>query len=214
MRIVWASNVRRTLVKTLIAMVSTTVLYCAFAVSASAVDAGGAVEDIYVVRSLRLSRIKATSFCATSRTGFAEMSTEDQYNFQSVRTKTSDGTVSDANVETVGTLHACFGATQDPTRFSFYAEGTLGGTPFIGRGDCLMARQDFPEQGLRLFRCFLDLWSPGSLRGWTFDYEHRHIEAEYWRRFQILPDTFNHQLPRFAFGRRGMGTKSPMRTFR
>ena len=151
------SNVESTLMKTLIGMVSTTVLYCAFTVSAGAVDAGGAVEDIYVVRSLRLSRIPATSFCATSRTGFPEMSTEDQYNFQSVKTKTSDGTVSDANVETVGTLHACFGATPDPTRFSFYAEGALGGTPFTGRGDCLMARQDFPEPGLRLFRCFLDL---------------------------------------------------------
>jgi hypothetical protein len=147
----------RTSTTTLIGMTSATVLYCAFTVSASALDAGGAVEDIYVVRSLRLSRIEATRFCAASRTGFAGMTTEDQYNFQSVRTKTSDGTVSDANVETVGTLHACFGATADPTRFSFYAEGALGGTPFTGQGDCLMARQDFPEQGLRLFRCFLDL---------------------------------------------------------
>jgi hypothetical protein len=143
--------------KTSIGMVSTTVLYCAVTISASAAYAGGAVEDIYVVRSLRLSRISATSFCATSRTGFADMNTEDQYNFQSVRTKTSDGTVSDANVETVGTLHACFGPTPDPMRFSFYTEGALGGTPFIGRGDCFMPRQDFPEEGLRLFRCFLDL---------------------------------------------------------
>jgi hypothetical protein len=144
-------------VKTLIGIVSTTVLYCACTASASAVDAGGDVEDIYIVRSLRLSRIKATGFCATSRTGFAEMNTEDQYNFQSVKTKTSDGMVSDANVETVGTLHACFGGTREPTTFSFYAEGALGGTPFTGHGDCLMARQDFPEPGLQLLRCFLEL---------------------------------------------------------
>lgn len=143
--------------RTLIGMVSTTVLYCAFTASASAVDAGGDVEDIYVVRSLRLSRIQATGFCAASRTGFVEMNTEDEYDFQSVKTKTSDGMVSDANVETVGTLHACFGGTQEPTRFSFYAEGALGGTPFTGHGDCLMARQDFPESGLQVFRCFLDL---------------------------------------------------------
>jgi hypothetical protein len=143
--------------KTLIGMTSATALCCAFTASASAVDAGGAVEDIYVVRSLRLSRISATSFYATSRTGFADMNTEGQYNFQSVRTKTWDGTVRDANVETVCTLHACFGATPDPTRFRFYAEGALGGTPIIGQGDCLMARQDFPEQGVRLFRSFLDL---------------------------------------------------------
>jgi hypothetical protein len=143
--------------KTFLGMVSTAVFYCAVTVSANAVDNSGGVEDIYVVRSLRLSRISATSFCATSRTGFADMNTEDQYNFQSVGTKTSDGTVSDANVETVGTLHACFGPTPDPMRFSFYAEGALGGTPLIGQGDCLMVRQDFPEEGLRLFRCFLDL---------------------------------------------------------
>ena len=143
--------------KTLIGILNTTVICCCFTVSVSAADAGGAVEDIYVVRSLRLSRIGATSFCATSRTGLDELNTEDQYNFQSVRTKTSDGTVSDANVETVGTLHACFGPTSDPARFGFYAEGALGGTPFTGRGDCLMVRQDFPEEGLRLFRCFLDL---------------------------------------------------------
>jgi hypothetical protein len=36
-------------VKTLIGIVSTTVLYCAFTASASAVDAGGDVEGIYVV---------------------------------------------------------------------------------------------------------------------------------------------------------------------
>ena len=138
-------------------IVSMTLLYCAFSMSAGAADTGSAVEDIYVVRSLRTSRIAATRFCETARTGFAEMNTEDRYNFQSVRTNTSDGTVSDANVETVGTLHACFGPTPDPTRFSFYAEGALGSTPFIGRGDCLMARKDFPERGLQLFRCFLDL---------------------------------------------------------
>ena len=63
--------------KALIATVGTTL--CAFTVSATAADAGGAVEDIYVVRSLRLSRIKATSFCAASRTGVAEMNTKDQY---------------------------------------------------------------------------------------------------------------------------------------
>src|SRR4029453_16922101 len=102
-------NVGRGLMKTLVGMVSTTVLYCACTVSAGAVDAGGAIEDIYVVRSLRLSRVNATSFSADSRKGFSEITTEDQYNFQSVRTKTSDGTVSDANVETVGTLQACFG---------------------------------------------------------------------------------------------------------
>lgn len=138
-------------------IVVSAMLVCGSFESASAADSAGAVEDIYVVRSMRMTRIAATGFCASARTGLGEMNTEDSYNFQSVRTNTSDGTVTDANVETVGKLHACFGPTSDPARFSFYAEGVLGGTPFTGRGDCLMARQDFPEEGLQLFRCFLDL---------------------------------------------------------
>jgi hypothetical protein len=145
-----------TVAKVLIAIAGA-MLVCGSYANASAADSGGAVEDIYVVRSLRLSRVAATGFCAAARTGLGEMNTEDSYNFQSVRTNTSDGAVTDANVETVGTLHACFGATSDPEKFSFYAEGALGGKAFIGRGDCLMARQNFPEEGLLLFRCFLDL---------------------------------------------------------
>jgi len=136
------------------AMGIATLLSCVFTTSAGA---GDDVEDIYVVRSLRLSRVQATDFCASSRTGLSDMDAEDQYNFQSVSTRTADGSITDANVATVGTLHACFGPTADRTRFVFYAEGSLGVVSFTGRGECLMVRQDFPEQGLRLFRCFLNL---------------------------------------------------------
>jgi hypothetical protein len=127
-------------------------LLCVLATSAGA---GDDVEDIYVVRSLRLLRVQPTDFCAPSRTGLSAMDAEDQYNFQSVRT--TDGSITDANVATVGSLHACFGPTADRTRFVFYAEGSLGVVSFTGRGECLMVGQDFPEQGLRLFRCFLNL---------------------------------------------------------
>jgi hypothetical protein len=131
-------------------------LFCACTIGALAEQESAQVEDIYVVRSLRLSRIVPTAFCDATRTG-SRMDSEDQYNFQSLSTNTADGTVTDVNVATVGTLHACFGPTSDPTRFTFYAEGGLGGTSFTGRGECQMAGQDFPERGLRLFRCFLEL---------------------------------------------------------
>jgi hypothetical protein len=115
------------------------------------------VEDIYVLRSFRLTRNQATSFCAEERTGFGKMAVEDEYHFKSVSTRTSDGLVTDADGETVGSLHACFGPTSEPQVFSFYAEGRLGSTPFIGKGECRTVRNDFPESGIRTSRCFMQL---------------------------------------------------------
>jgi hypothetical protein len=94
------------------------------------------------------------------------MDSEDQFLFQSVNTDTADGRITDANVATVGTLHACFGPTSDLSHFSFYAEGGLSEFRFTGRGECLMAHQDFPEQGLNVLRCYLDLYGlPASFVG-------------------------------------------------
>ena len=115
------------------------------------------VEDIYVLRSFRLTRNEATSFCAQDRTGFDKMTVEDQYDFKSVSTRTSDGLITDANVKIVGTLHACFGTTPEPQVYSFYAEGKLGTTSFIGKGECRVVRNDFPEPGIRASRCVMTL---------------------------------------------------------
>jgi len=65
--------------------------------------------------------------------------------------------VTDPNVRTVGTLRACFGPTDDPALFNFYAEGTLGKVSFQGRGECRTPKGDYPEPGVYIHRCFLDI---------------------------------------------------------
>ena len=118
---------------------------------------GGKVEDIYVARSLRLSRVTPTTYCAPDRVGFAGATAEDQYTFHSTATRSSDGLMIDAKVETIGRLRACFGSTADPLTSNFYAEGNLGAVTFTGSGECRTAKQDYPEPGVTVYRCFLEL---------------------------------------------------------
>jgi hypothetical protein len=126
-------------------------------VAANAGQPAPSVEEIYVVRSLRLSRDAASPFCATDRTGFPNARTEDHYQFQSIAIDTESGIVTDPNVRTVGTARACFGPTDDPALFNFYGEGTLGNVSFRGRGECRTAKRDYPEPGANISRCFLDI---------------------------------------------------------
>lgn len=119
--------------------------------------AGDLVEEIYVVRSLRESRGAPTDFFGEDRTRVGKARVEDQFTFQSTAVRGSDGLIIDANVRTVGRLHACFGATSDPAVSSFYAEGALGAVTFTGRGECRTAKRDYPEPGLVVQRCFLEL---------------------------------------------------------
>jgi len=116
-----------------------------------------AIEDIYVARSLRLSRVTPTAYCTPEKIGVATATAEDQYTFHSTTTRSSDGLMINANVATIGRLHACFGSTADPLTSNFYAEGALGGVSFTGRGECRTAKQDYPEPGLTVYRCFLEL---------------------------------------------------------
>lgn len=118
---------------------------------------GGSVEDIYIARSLRESRIAPTEFCAQTRTGFGRATIEDRYTFRSTATRPADGLMVDANVNTIGRLHACFGSTEDPATANFYAEGVLGGVPFTGTGDCRALKRDYPETGITGYRCLLEL---------------------------------------------------------
>jgi hypothetical protein len=128
-------------------------------VAAAGRENGNDVEDIYVVRSVRQARVPTTSFCDVAKIGFANANIEDQYIFRSISTRTSDGLVTDASVQTVRTAHACFGPTSDPNALNFYAEGQLGGVSFRGVGDCQNNRNypNYPEGGLGVSRCFLDL---------------------------------------------------------
>jgi hypothetical protein len=121
-----------------------------------ALDAA-AVEEIYVARSVRESRATPTEFCSKARSGVTDSTVEDQYTFRSIAIRTSDGRVFDANVNTIGSVRACFGRTSNPAVFEFYGDILLGRTAMKGFGECQLAKSDFPEQGLSVFRCFLEL---------------------------------------------------------
>ena len=131
----------------------------AFSGSPSDQVGDGRVEDIYVARSVRESRTPPSEFCGEARTGSPSARVEDQYTFRSTATRGSDGLMIDAGVKTIGRLHACFGSTPDPAVFSFYAEGVLGTVTFTGRGECRTTKQNYPESGMVVQRCFLELSS-------------------------------------------------------
>ena len=128
----------------------------AFQGSRSDSTSDGGVEAIYMIRSIRESRVTATKFCAQTKTGFSARF-EDQYTFRSITTRPTDGLLINTNANTVASLHACYGPTSDPTTFNFYAEGVLGKVPFTGTGDCRILKQEFPEPGILASRCFLEL---------------------------------------------------------
>ena len=67
-------------------------------------SASPALDEIYVARSVRLSRVPATSFCDKSNTEVSRANNEDQYIFRAVATNPTDGRVTDADSTTVGTL--------------------------------------------------------------------------------------------------------------
>ena len=121
-----------------------------------------AVEEIYVARSLREARGEPAAFCAPARTGFGEASVEDRYSFWSVAVRGSDGRVTDAMVEQVGDLRACFGPLPEGGGSFFYAEGSFGDVTFTGRGDCRGSPEASPRDGIGVTRCFMDL---GDLSG-------------------------------------------------
>jgi hypothetical protein len=132
---------------------------------ATALPAAG-VEEIYVARSVLESRVTPTEFCSKARSGVSDAIVEDQLSFRSVATRMSDGRALDANVTTIGSIHACFGRTSNPAVAEFYRDILLGRTAMKGFGECQLAKSDFPEQGLRVFRCFLELSNlPGEYIG-------------------------------------------------
>ena len=138
------------------------------------------VEEIYIARSVRESRVMPTEFCVQARTGF-KSTIEDQYTFQSIAVGTDDGRITNENVKTIGSGHGCFGPIAETTpapasqsgtgassasplinsaNVNFYLELILGKTTLKGIGDCRRTKSDFPERGLTVYRCFLDLSDP------------------------------------------------------
>jgi hypothetical protein len=118
---------------------------------------GRDIEEIYVVRAVRESRVAPTVFCDHKRTGFDRVLFEDRFSFRSIETRPTDGRVISAGGQMVGTMHVCFGATTDTATVGFHAEGTLADVPFVGRGECRTVKREFPEPGITVMRCYLDL---------------------------------------------------------
>jgi len=118
-----------------------------------------ALEEIYVLRSIREPREPVAGWCAPSRTGFEPFAKDAErfFSFWSVQVRPADGRVVDAKANRAGELRACFGATNDRPRQNFHAEIQLGSLSFQGRGECFAVRTDFPETGLFPVRCQLVL---------------------------------------------------------
>jgi hypothetical protein len=80
------------------------------------------VEEIYIARSVRESRVTPKEFCAEAKTGF-KSTIEDQYTFRATATRTSDGRIIDTNAKTIASGRACLGPTEDnPAIANFYLE--------------------------------------------------------------------------------------------
>jgi hypothetical protein len=122
----------------------------------------GKKEEIYVIRSVRTSRITPTEYCALSQTGFADTVFEDRYVFHPVTTRAEDGAVVSTAGKETASLHACFGKMTDPNLLNFYGEGEIAGIRFTGRGRCTSLKTNSPEPGLNESTCFLDI---GGLKG-------------------------------------------------
>jgi hypothetical protein len=118
------------------------------------------VEEIYIVRSVRESRVAPTEYCSRTKTGFISDFFEDQYTFRSIATSADDGHMLDANIRPIGSGHGCIGRTGDPSILNFYLDLQLGHTALKGIGECHLAKSDFPEPGLVALSCFLNLSDP------------------------------------------------------
>ena len=125
--------------------------------------ASGDVEEIYIARSVRETRVTPTSFCdGLLATKPSTPVVEDTYTFKAVQTRAADGRIVDASSQTVGKIHACYGTTDKPDLLTFSADVALGQAMLRGVGECHVGRADFPEKGITINRCFLDLSSLGG----------------------------------------------------
>ena len=127
-----------------------------------AVDAAGptdAIEDIYVLRSIREPHAPTEGACAAATTGFAPFPSDAErwFSLWSVATDAASGRIVDAKRTRVAELNACFGPTDERERQHFYAEVRLGAMSFRGNGECRALLTNVPEAGLFPVRCQLVL---------------------------------------------------------
>jgi hypothetical protein len=129
------------------------------AFAAPAVADEAALEEIYVLRSIREPQPAVAGRCDRSKTGFEPYPSDAEcvFSFWSVSSRHADGRIVDARSERVAELRGCFGPTADRARQNFYAEIRLGAASFLGTGQCVALMIDFPEPGLFPVRCHLVL---------------------------------------------------------
>lgn len=127
--------------------------------SAAAAEPSAALEDIYILRSIREQHQPADGWCSSAKTGFEPFPKDAErfFSFWSLRLQPEDGKVVQTKDTRVAELRACFGATGEPARQNFYAEIKLGSLTFRGNGECLALKIDFPAAGLFPVRCQLVL---------------------------------------------------------
>jgi hypothetical protein len=62
-----------------------------------------------------------------------------------------------ATLKQIGHARGCFGTTSDPATLNLYIEATLAGVSFTELADCRTLKQGFPESGITVYRCYLEL---------------------------------------------------------
>jgi hypothetical protein len=132
---------------------------CATAFGDAAALSADALEDIYVLRSIREPHEPTEGWCSSAKTGFEPFPKDAErfFSFWSMGVRPEDGKVIETKAARVAELRACFGATAERPRQNFYAEIKLGSISFHGKGECLAVQTDFPEPGLFPVRCQLIL---------------------------------------------------------
>jgi hypothetical protein len=132
---------------------------CAAPSGNAAPGATAALEEIYILRSIRERHEPVAGWCSSSRTGFDPFPKDAErfFSFWSLRLRPENGRVVETKHTRAAELRACFGATGEPARQNFYAEIKLGSLSFRGNGECLALKIDFPEAGLFPVRCQLIL---------------------------------------------------------
>jgi hypothetical protein len=132
---------------------------CATPSGDAAPSSTAALEEIYILRSIREQHQPVANWCSSARTGFEPFPADAErfFSFWSLRVRSEDGKVVETKDTRVAELRACFGATSELARQNFYAEIKLGSRSFRGIGECLALEVDFPESGLFPVRCQLVL---------------------------------------------------------
>lgn len=115
-------------------------------------------EEIYVLRSVREERTPSPGWCSQDRAGFAPYASNvDRFSLWSVQVRSSEGRIVNTKSDKAAEVRACFGPTADRAAINFYAEGQIAALSFIANGDCRVVRRDFPEKGIVIQRCALNL---------------------------------------------------------